>query len=129
MVIRYLDTSAAMKLIVDEAESAALAEYLVSAPEDSLVASWLLFTELHCAASTNSSSLPIEAVSAVLDAVALVDLRRADLISAAAISGLRLQDAIHLACAIRLQVDRVITYDQEMASAAERLGLRAESPR
>ena len=42
MRLSYVDTSAAMKLIVDEPESAALAEALGS--DRRLVASWLLHT-------------------------------------------------------------------------------------
>ncbi len=51
-MIVYVDTSAAMKLLVQEAESEALAEHLERCRRvamDTLVASLLLHTELHCA--------------------------------------------------------------------------------
>ena len=54
MTVTYLDTSAAMKLLVDEAESDALLHELTTTARD-LVASWLLHAELHCAAGRNPS--------------------------------------------------------------------------
>ena len=48
MKLSYLDTSAAMKLVVAEPESPALVEALSA--DRRLVASWLLHTEMYCAA-------------------------------------------------------------------------------
>lgn len=41
---------------------------------------------------------------------------------------LRSNDAIHLAVAIRLGVDELITYDQELTVAAVRAGLTVVAP-
>lgn len=48
MIVAYLDTSAAMKLLVEEPESDALLSYLMAGRR--LVSSWLLHTDLRCAA-------------------------------------------------------------------------------
>ena len=90
----YLDTSAAMKLLVEEAESPALLETLTATPRR-LVASWLLHTELHCAGTH---------------------------------APLRSNEAIHLATALRVGVDEVITYDAELTRAALAAGLRCLAP-
>lgn len=122
----YLDASAALKLVVEEPESAVLAEGL--ADERSLVASWLLHTEMHCAAGRHPSDVPIETVHAVLDTVDLVDVSRGDFIAAGTHAPLRSNDAVHLAVAIRLGVDEMVTYDDELADAAQRAGLVVFSP-
>jgi predicted nucleic acid-binding protein len=129
-VISYLDTSAAMKLLVEEAESASLVAYLQS-PSDGreLVASWLLHTELHCAANRHPGDLPAASVAVVLDTVALVDLTRGDLLTAGTLPGqLRSHDAMHLAVALRVGADEIITYDSELSRAAANAGLRANAP-
>lgn len=126
-MIRYLHTSAALKLIVEEAESQVLAEEL-SSPDGELVSSMLLFTELHCAAERRAG-IPVESVTAVVDALALIDLQRADLQRAATSRwGLRSADAIHLACALRVEAAEIVTYDHEMQEAARAVGLGVLAP-
>jgi len=123
----YLDTSAAMKLIVDEAESEALVSELAGSSRR-LAASWLLHTELHCAAGRNPAQVDLRAVGTVLDAVTLVDVTRGDLLVAGTHAPLRSNDAIHLATALRLGVDEMITYDVELAAAASAAGLPVTAP-
>ncbi|XAS68117.1 type II toxin-antitoxin system VapC family toxin [Micrococcaceae bacterium Sec5.7] len=128
-MIVYLDTSAALKLVVEETESAALAGYLTrsAAEGNHLVASMLLYTELHCAARRRG--LPADVINAVLGGINLVDLARSDLMYAAALpGGLRSADAIHLATAIRLQADVLVAYDQELVAAAVEAGITALAP-
>lgn len=127
MTLAYLDTSAALKLIVEESESAILAESLASS-SSRLVSSWLLHTELHCAAGRHPQDVDPDAVRAVLDTVNLVDPTRGDMIAAGTHAPLRSNDAMHLAVAIRLGVDKVITYDQELADAAVGAGLTVLAP-
>lgn len=56
-----------------------------------------------------------ESINAVLDAVALIDVERQDLIRAATSSwSLRSADAIHLATALRVGADEMVTYDREL---------------
>lgn len=128
-MILYVDTSAALKLVVEEPESAALAMYLEAAVSrgDKLAASMLLYTELHCAA--NRRGLPGGLVNSVLSGISLADVARSDLMYAAALPGrLRSADAIHLAAAIRLQADVLIAYDAGLLAAAVDAGLNALSP-
>jgi uncharacterized protein len=56
-----LDTSAAMKLLVEEAESEALTAYLQSAEVSEVVGSWLLHTELHGAANRHPDDIDADA--------------------------------------------------------------------
>ena len=130
-MIIYVDTSAAMKLLVEEAESQALADFLEMARQgpDILVASLLLHTELHCAANRRPEHVRHEAVSDVLSAVALVDLENGDLTTAPLLPGrLRSADAIHLATALRVDARAMAVYDAELSAAAKAAGLRVLSP-
>jgi uncharacterized protein len=128
-LIVYVDTSAALKLVVEETESPAVAQYFSAAADggDHLVASMLLYTELHCAGRRRS--LPAELINTVLSGINLVDVARSDLMYAAAMPGrLRSADAIHLATAIRLQTDVIVAYDVELVAAAAEAGLSTQSP-
>jgi predicted nucleic acid-binding protein len=127
-VIVYLDTSAALKLLVEERGSVDVAEYLSATPNLDVVASMLLYTELHCA-SRRRAAIPASSVTMVLRGINLADVTRSDFLIAAALPGrLRSADALHLATAIRLEADVVLTYDVEMAGAATDAGLTVESP-
>lgn len=126
MIRSYLDTSAAMKLVVEEAESKALAAGLSAGRR--LVASWLLHTELHCAVGRHPTVVPAAGVRTVLDRVDLADLTRGDLLAAGTHAPLRSNDAIHLAVAVRLAVDEIVTYDDELAAAARSAGLAVFAP-
>ncbi|SDW03438.1 Predicted nucleic acid-binding protein, contains PIN domain [Arthrobacter sp. cf158] len=128
-MIIYVDTSAFLKLVIDERESAAAAAYLseLARSGGQLVASMLLYTEMHCAARRRS--MPFDVVNAVLAGINLVDVTRSDLMYAAALPRqLRSADAIHLATAIRLQSDTLVAYDQELLLAAMESGLTTASP-
>lgn len=75
-MIAYLDTSAAMKLLVEEPESSALTAFLQAVGDGQVAAGWLLHTELHCAARRHPDVVEVAAVGALLDAVTLVDITR-----------------------------------------------------
>lgn len=126
--VSYLDTSAAMKLIVAEAESTALRDALTAGRPRRLVASWLLHTELHCAAGRHPGEVPLKSVQAVLDTLVLDDLTRGDMLAAGTHAPLRSNDALHLAVALRLGVDEIITYDAELRHAARQAGLAIFAP-
>lgn len=126
MKLSYVDTSAAIKLVVDEPESEALSESLATGRR--LVASWLLHTEMHCAAGRHPADVDLGAVQGVLDTVNLVDLTRGDMIAAGTHAPLRSNDALHLAVAMRLGADEVVTYDTELAEAARAAGLSVLTP-
>jgi uncharacterized protein len=123
----YLDTSAAMKLLIEEAESAALLIELQTSSR-TLAASWLLHTELHCAAGRNPGLIPTASITVLLDVVTLVDVTRGDVLAAGTHAPLRSNDAIHLATALRLGADELITYDHELADAATAAGIRVVAP-
>jgi predicted nucleic acid-binding protein len=129
-VISYLDTSAAMKLLVEEAESAALVAHLQSTvDEQQILAAWLLHTELHCAANRHPDDVEIESVGVVLDTISLIDVTRGDLLTAGTLPGrLRSNDAIHLAVALRVGADEMFTYDAELAEASRGAGLTVVAP-
>ncbi|MFT4009626.1 MAG: type II toxin-antitoxin system VapC family toxin [Nocardioidaceae bacterium] len=124
----YLDASAAMKLLVDEAGSEALATALGQVDARRVVSSFLLHTELHCAAGRHPEILDITDVNRVLMTVDLFDLTRGDLLGAGMHTPLRSNDAIHLEVALRLGVDEIATYDGELQSAARRAGLTILAP-
>lgn len=128
MRVAYLDTSAAMKLVIEEAETNALLDHLEADPDLVLVSSWLLHTELHCASGRRPQDVPEETVREVLDPVELADVTRRDLISAGRHTPLRSNDAIHLAVALRVDADELLTYDAELGEAARRLGLTVTAP-
>lgn len=128
MTVAYLDTSAALKLLIEEDESQALVDALTSGGPRRLVSSWLLHTELHCAAGRRPEIVDLADVTTVLGAVDLVDLSRGDFLAAGTLSPLRSNDALHLAVAIRLGADELLTYDAELQHAASRAGIAVLAP-
>ena len=130
-MIVYVDTSAAMKLLIEEKESATLADHLQQRAEDgdTLVASLLLHTELHCAANRRPEHIEHEAVTEVLAAIALVDIENGDLTTAPLLPGrLRSADAIHLATALRLNARAMVVYDTELSAASRTAGIETLGP-
>lgn len=124
----YLDTSAALKLVIEESESDALAR-VIDREQPDLVACWLLDTEMRRAAQRDEA-LTQEIVSGFLDGVGLYDVS-ASLFREAGLfpgSNLRSLDALHLAAAIRIGVDHVVTYDSRMGDSARLLGLSVLRP-
>lgn len=125
----YLDTSAAVKLLVEEDESSALAQWLAGRTES--VSSALLRTEI---VRTIRRRLPerLERARRIATRVTLVAIddeilnRAGDLEPRA----MRSLDAIHLATALRLadDLDALVTYDRRMIEAARALGLPVASP-
>lgn len=130
-MIIYVDTSAALKLLVEEKESATLAAHLEQRAEggDTLVASLLLHTELHCAANRRPEYIEHETVTDVLSAISLIDVEAGDLTTAPLLPGrLRSADAIHLATALRVNATAMVAYDSELCAAARTAGIEARSP-
>lgn len=124
----YIDTSAAAKLLVDEEESAALADELEGLQPE-LVASYLLETEVRRVVH-RVPALTHESASRLLDSIGLYEcppslFREAGLLPG---FGLRSLDALHLATAIRIGVDALLTYDLRMQEAARDLGLAVVAP-
>lgn len=125
----YLDTSAAAKLLVDEADSEAVAAYLDDVAErETVVSSALLETELR--RLVVREDLPQEAVTQLLQRVDIVAPSRSLFHQAGLLPGpgLRSLDALHLVTAVRMAADEVVTYDGGMIQAAHELGLNTASP-
>lgn len=122
----YMDTSAAVKLISDEAESAALRRYLDDAPL--LVSSDLLETELRRIGVRFDVDQVL--ITAVLDGVNLVPLGREQFREAGLYPqpGLRSPDALHLAGALGVDASAMLTYDVRLADAARAQGLKVIAP-
>jgi predicted nucleic acid-binding protein len=127
----YLDTSALVKLIVAESESAALSHYLQRFAGDTLFSAALARTELVRAVTAGGPPAIAEA-RALLDSIDTVALSRSLLDAAASLtpSRLRALDAIHLAAAQRAgsSLRAVVTYDSRMVEAAGALGMPYVSP-
>lgn len=127
MTRAYLDTSAAAKLMIEEPESAALASWVDEGAVE-LVAGLLLETELRRVAVRHD--IPQLDISALLDHVTLYGLTPTVYRDAGLLPGtaLRPLDALHLACALRLGVDTVVTYDERFADAARGVGIPVVAP-
>ncbi|MBI4269493.1 MAG: type II toxin-antitoxin system VapC family toxin [Candidatus Rokubacteria bacterium] len=127
----YLDSSALVKLVVREPESAALVEFL--RPHAERVSSALALTEVPRALRRGGfGSAERRRARAVLARVALVDVDRRALAAAAVLPppALGSLDAIHLATALALREDlaALVTYDRRLAAAAERLEVEVRAP-
>jgi len=126
----YLDSSAFVKVVVEEVESAALRGFL-AASDARRVSSALLRTE----ALRAVRHLGPEALATVREGLRRVDLIAIDdrILDAAGILEpriLRALDAIHLATALAVgdELDAVVTYDERMVAAAGLIGVPAASP-
>ena len=128
MSVWYLDTSVALKLLIEEPESPALAQ-TVDREQPDLVAGWVLETELRRAAQ-RLPALGMDVVSEFLAGVSLYEMPGSLFREAGILPGetLRSVDALHLAVAVRIGVDLVLTYDVRMADSARLLGLPVLSP-
>lgn len=123
----YLDTSAAAKLAIEEAESAALADY-VDAQAMELMSSRLLETELRRLALRSGRDQKI--VASVIERMAFVELSPSLFREAGLLPGthLRSLDALHLATAIRIEAEVLVAYDKHLLETAGQLGLEVASP-
>jgi uncharacterized protein len=124
----YVDSSALVKLIVEEASSAAVERFLRG---QACISSDLARAEVVRAARRCSPEATAEA-RAVLRALDLISIS-ADVYDAAGVIGrpaLRTLDAVHLACALQLgdELAGVVTYDERLARAAAELGLSVVAP-
>jgi predicted nucleic acid-binding protein len=125
----FLDSSAVTKLVVAEAESAALARRLSG---QHLVGSALLVPEVARAVRRVLGRSQDALLAEVLALIDLVAVDRALLTAAAELepASLRTLDAVHLASALALgdRADVVIAYDDRLLDAARTAGLAVERP-
>ena len=125
----YLDTSAFIKLVRSEAESAALRRELAGRD---LISSSLLVVEGRRAARRYGELASVRA-RAALTAITLLPLDEAVLDAASELNpaDLRSLDALHLATVLSLgeDVERLYCYDGRLTSAAQSLGIEVAQPR
>jgi uncharacterized protein len=125
----YMDSSALVKLVVREPESAALRRYLRRRPRR--VSCALARVEVVRAVRSQGEAAHTRA-RALLERLSLLRLDDSLLDTAAQLDGpsLRSLDANHLAAAQALgaELEGVVTYDVRMQAAANGLGLPVASP-
>ena len=128
--VAYLDTSAAVKLLMTEPESPALRRWLRRRPERASAA--LLRVELVRVARRAGVPRLIPEARKLLAGVHLIRLDDALLDRAADLdpTELRSLDSIHLAAAASLGDDlaAVVSYDDRLLAAAASLGLPTATP-
>lgn len=125
----YVDSSAAVKIVIAEVESNALVRWL--RPDASLVSSALLRTELLLAVRREDPDR-VEHARAALKRFDLhaIDANVLETAGLAVPAHIRSLDAIHLATALRLadELEAIVTYDRRMIEGARALGLPVASP-
>jgi predicted nucleic acid-binding protein len=128
--VDYIDTSALVKLVVHEAETSALRQWLDDRTSDP-VASDLARVELLRAVRR---VLPqrIPRARRVLDSITLIRLTSGLFDDAGRVDpiGLRSLDALHLAAALDLgdELESFVTYDERLAAAAAPNGRGGSAP-
>lgn len=127
----YLDASALMKLVREEAETEALLDWLASQPEIPVVTSELGRVEVLRSARRAGPDALTEA-RAVIGDVDLVPLDRGvqDLACELGDPPLRTLDTLHLASALLLGDDltALVAYDDRLLGAAQAAGLPIATP-
>jgi predicted nucleic acid-binding protein len=127
----YLDSSALLKLLVEEAESAALAGWLAARSEIALLSSELAEVEV-LRACRRAAPTALPEARELLRTLNLVPLARAVLDRAGEVDGplLRTLDALHLASAlaVRDELTSFVAYDRRLAAAAADAGLTCVTP-
>ena len=130
MPVTHLDSSAIVKLVVQEPESDALRRFLRK--KRPLVSSALARTEV-LRAILPAGEAAVARGREVLATVDLVRVNERILNAAGALlpAEIRSLDAIHLATARLLGHDlsHIVTYDERLAEAAKLVGLRLVGPR
>ncbi|WP_420626363.1 type II toxin-antitoxin system VapC family toxin [Candidatus Poriferisodalis sp.] len=129
--MHYFDSSALVKLIVEEPESSTLDSW-IEAEDVRVVSSDLARAETIRAVRRYWPELTVEARS-LFDSVTCVRMTL-EIVERAALldpPGLRSLDAIHLATALELhnEVEGLVTYDERLARAARESGIPTLAPR
>jgi len=130
-VAYYIDTSALTKLVVAEAETAALRAWLAERDRDP-VSCDLTRTDLLRAVRRVAPDRVVRARE-VLDSVTLFALTTANYEEAGRLDPtiLRTLDAVHLAAALDIgdELEGMVTYDDRLAKAAVANGVAVVSPK
>ena len=126
----YLDTSAALKLVVAEPDTGRLETWMAERAGIPRVSSRLLRVEM-LRAVTRAAPHRMSRANMILSAITLLSMD--DVAPAAEVTGhklLRSLDAIHLATAheIRTALSAFVCYDKRLRDSAHALGLPVEAP-
>jgi predicted nucleic acid-binding protein len=123
----YFDTSAVAKLLIEERESEDVRRWVDDAAIEP-VSSLLLETELRRVAW--QQELAQDRATAILGHFELYEVPDWEWRAAGLIPGraLRSLDALHVAAAIRVEADTLISYDERMIEAAMQMGLPSIQP-
>jgi predicted nucleic acid-binding protein len=128
--VAYIDTSAFVRLVVVERESAALRRALARWPERA--SATLLRTEAVRALRRSGHDGRVGAARRLIGALRLVRLDEPLLDRAGELDPreLRSPDAVHLATALALgpELGVLLTYDERLADAAHQRGLAVQAP-
>jgi hypothetical protein len=126
----YLDSSALLKLVIEEKESRALVKFLKSERTEHVSCS-LVRTEV-LRATRRHGAAALERARSLLQALQLVQLADTLLDAAGILEPMEMRslDAIHLAAAalIAPELTAMVTYDKRMAEGAALLGFPVVSP-
>jgi hypothetical protein len=124
-MIVYVETSAAAKLLKREPESAVVREFIAQVIDDDdlVVSGRILETELRRIAVRQG--IDQNKASEVLELLDVLEHDRSQFRQAGAIGGeqVRSLEALHLAAAMRVGADAMLTFDERLERACELVGL------
>jgi uncharacterized protein len=126
----YADSSALVKLVIEEPESEALAAYIDEARPVLATSRVALVEVVRAVGLANPSTEARDEAVRAVESCLLVDVTDVLLRSAAALASLtvRTLDAIHLASAQRIGADEVLVYDARLREAAASAQLATAAP-
>ena len=127
----YLDSSALIKLLLEEPESAGLERWLSIRPDEPITSSELAKVEvIRAMRRLRADSLP--AARDLLGPIDLIPLSTRLIEDAANLDGplLRSLDALHLASALSIadELTAFVAYDRRLSEAASKAGLEPVQP-
>ena len=127
-LVWYVDTSAFLKLVIDEESSKAMRDW--SLTHDGLWSSQLLRTEALRAAQR--LEVGFQTIEEALESIALVLPSVGTYASAGRLQprGLRSLDALHVASALEIgpDLEGMVVYDQRLSAAATELSIAVLAP-
>ena len=127
----YADSSALMKLLIIEPETAALGAWLEARSDTPVVSSQLTIVEvIRSCRRANADALP--AARILMSTLDLIPISREVVDAAAELSGtlLRSLDAIHLATAVTIGagLTQFLSYDRRLTESAQAAGMVTAQP-
>lgn len=128
-MILYLDTSAALRLLVEHPETGTLQFYLDEMSQHAtIVSSVVMETELRRIAAERGATQIL--ATTILGGINLIDPLRSHFAMAGLLpaQGLHSLEALHLITAMRAEADVLVAYDRPLIDAAASVGLASISP-